>query len=314
MANYIGYIYSITNEINGKSYIGKTNDLVRRWKEHCYHKGNTSILEKAFTKYGIEHFVFDIVAQIPFDTIKELNDVLKQLEVYYIALYDTFNKGYNATIGGDGISYYHHTEKTKRKISESQKSRTLPEERKVQCGLAFKGHHHTKEAREAIRQALLNRSGELKKQIGDKLRGKKRDPQMIARGAVKRRKAVLQYDVQGNFIKEFEGATFTGYEEANIIACCKNKINSAYGFIWRYKNSDRIPQKIAAPTSTNIKNRPVLQFNKFGTFIREYSNQKEAISVTGLNRSALSNCLSGSTKTCGNYIWRYKERKEVSNG
>lgn len=314
MANYTGYIYSITNEINGKSYIGKTNDLVRRWKEHCYGKGNTSILNKAIKKYGLEHFVFDIVAQIPFDSVEELNDVLKQLEVYYIGIYDTFNGGYNATIGGDGISYYHHSEDTKKKMSESQKGRIFTEEHKAKCGLAFKGHHHTKEARESIRQALLNRSNALKKQIGDKLRGKKRDPQVIMKGAIKRRKPVLQYDIQGNFIKEFEGASFTGYEEANIIACCKSKLNSAYGFVWRYKQGDIIPTKIKTSTQVNIKNRPVLQFTKEGDFVAEYYCVNEAVEKANVNRSALSNCLSEQSKTCGGYMWKYKERKEVING
>lgn len=49
---YIGYIYKITNKINGKSYIGKTNNLIRRWNEHKSGKGGTAILSKAFIKYG----------------------------------------------------------------------------------------------------------------------------------------------------------------------------------------------------------------------------------------------------------------------
>lgn len=32
---YIGYIYKITNKTNGKSYIGKTIDLNRRFAQHC---------------------------------------------------------------------------------------------------------------------------------------------------------------------------------------------------------------------------------------------------------------------------------------
>ena len=47
---YIGYIYKITNKINGKSYIGKTNNIIRRWKEHKYGHGGTAILSKAFIK------------------------------------------------------------------------------------------------------------------------------------------------------------------------------------------------------------------------------------------------------------------------
>lgn len=30
-----GYIYKITNKVNGKAYVGKTTDTVQvRWKEH----------------------------------------------------------------------------------------------------------------------------------------------------------------------------------------------------------------------------------------------------------------------------------------
>lgn len=49
---YTGYIYKITNKVNGKSYIGKTNNLNRRWNEHKSGKGGTAILSRAFTKYG----------------------------------------------------------------------------------------------------------------------------------------------------------------------------------------------------------------------------------------------------------------------
>ena len=44
-----------------------------------------------------------------------------QKEQELIKLYDSKNKGYNLTDGGDGTKGYHHTAITKKKISKSQK-------------------------------------------------------------------------------------------------------------------------------------------------------------------------------------------------
>lgn len=263
MSNYTGYIYSITNELNGKTYIGKTNDLVRRWKEHYYGQGRTAILDKAFKKYGLEHFVFDIIAQIPFDNIDELNSVLNQLEVYYINLYDTFKDGYNATAGGDGTSYYHHSEETRKKISQSNKGRVLSEEQRIKCGLANLGNHHTDEAKEAIKQALLNRDHSIYDRVSAKLRGKKRDHNIIMRAAAKRRKPVLQYDLNGNFVREYLGAKFAvGFERKAISSCCRGKLYSTGGYLWRFKESDNIPMKIDVPMKwqRNNKNRKEIHY------------------------------------------------------
>lgn len=57
------YIYKITNLINGKSYIGQTNDYKRRFREHReknYEKSD-KLLYKAFDKYGIENFSFEVI-------------------------------------------------------------------------------------------------------------------------------------------------------------------------------------------------------------------------------------------------------------
>ena len=52
-------------------------------------------------------------------------------------------------------------------------------------------------------------------------------------------KAVLQFDLQDNFIKEFSSThqveRETGFNQSYICACCKGKLKQAYGFIWRYK-------------------------------------------------------------------------------
>ena len=314
MSEYTGYIYSITNELNGKSYIGKTNDLVRRWKEHYYGKGNTVILNNAFKKYGLEHFVFDIVAQIPFDNVEEMNNVLSQLEIYYLSLYETFGKGYNATAGGDGICFYKHSEKTKERLSQLQKEKWLNPELRDKMATAALGYHHTEDAKERITQALLHRDHSIYDKIAHSLRGRIRDHEMIMKGAIKRRKPILQYDLQGNFIKEFAGTScIEGFERANIGACCKGRLVSTQGYIWRYKESEDFPKKIEVPDKWTDRKKTILQFNQNGELLAEYESALEASRCTNICSSAIYKCLHKQQKQVQGFTWEYKEGKEVTH-
>lgn len=48
---------------------------------------------------------------------------------------------------------------------------------------------------------------------------------------------ILQYDLNGNFIREWPSATDVGKEvQRHICECLKGKLKSAYGYIWKYKN------------------------------------------------------------------------------
>lgn len=90
-------IYKITNKINNKSYIGYSNNIERRWQEHmtrynCQQEYN-KVLYKAIRKYGLSNFSFEVI---------EETENLQEREKYWIKYYDTFNHGYNETLGGDG--------------------------------------------------------------------------------------------------------------------------------------------------------------------------------------------------------------------
>jgi len=94
-------IYVITNNINQKKYIGKSNNIMRRFTEHksSYEQTRTpnKPLYLAFKKYGMENFSFDVLEECP---VEQLNEK----EKYWIAKLDTTNelKGYNILLGGDG--------------------------------------------------------------------------------------------------------------------------------------------------------------------------------------------------------------------
>jgi group I intron endonuclease len=64
-------IYKITNLINGKSYIGQSLHIERRFLQHKspYERERYSNkpLYKAFEKYGIENFDFSIIEECSAD-------------------------------------------------------------------------------------------------------------------------------------------------------------------------------------------------------------------------------------------------------
>ena len=99
----MSYIYKITNKINGKIYIGKTNCTVEeRWESHKRDSVKETLekrpLYSAIRKYGIKNFLVETIEEC------SLEDSSNR-EQYWIEFYGSFKYGYNATIGGDGKPY-----------------------------------------------------------------------------------------------------------------------------------------------------------------------------------------------------------------
>ena len=102
----MAYIYVVTNILNGKKYVGKTNHTVaKRWNEHCSdylkERCENRPLYRSMKKYGIENFKVEILE-------KCTNDVSAEREIYWINKLDTYKHGYNATVGGDGTRYVNY--------------------------------------------------------------------------------------------------------------------------------------------------------------------------------------------------------------
>lgn len=89
--------------LNGKCYIGQSIDIYKRWESHkskfvqkYYH---TKTLYKAFAKYGVNNFKFEIIE------ICKRKDLDKR-EKYWIKKYNSYKDGYNMTMGGQGYRDY----------------------------------------------------------------------------------------------------------------------------------------------------------------------------------------------------------------
>ena len=90
-----GYIYVITNLINGKQYVGQTSRSVEiRFDEHCYDKRSTSAIHAAIAKYGVKNFTVAVLETPPLEKLDER-------EKYWIEKLNTFQNGYNQTVGGN---------------------------------------------------------------------------------------------------------------------------------------------------------------------------------------------------------------------
>lgn len=107
----MGYIYKITCIPTQQIYVGKTVVTPEfRWEQHCKaaflpsHGDYNFPFHRAIRKYGKENFIVQWI-----DKEDNLNQ-LKEKEIFWIAFYDSYYHGYNATLGGDGNLKYDYDE------------------------------------------------------------------------------------------------------------------------------------------------------------------------------------------------------------
>lgn len=131
-------IYKITNTVNGKVYIGKSQNIEKRFNDHIYglNRGinHNSHFQNAWNKYGEKNFKFEIIHTLKNYNEKEISD----LEIYYISKYNSTNQdyGYNFQCGGQGGKL---SERQKEEIRRNSKFKnaSLTEEQVIQIKLAL---------------------------------------------------------------------------------------------------------------------------------------------------------------------------------
>lgn len=281
-------IYKITNLINRKTYIGETTrSFNKRWNEHksrSINKGHgyNYHLHCAMRKYGFENFSTEI--------LEECTDDLRfEREHFYILKYNSLEpNGYNFLACGEG-------------------SVKVPIERII----------------------ALWEEGLLCKEIGNKLNlhyqtvsehlknyGITQEEINLRRGNFTRDRCsqpVCQYDLKGNFIKEYSSASCTEFQQSAISSVCLQKQISAYGYLWKYKNDPRpIQEWVQRVENKKDAGRPkkiVLQYDLNMNLIAEYPSAKEAALAMGkTSRSNLCSAARNGNKAYG-YYWKYKEKE-----
>jgi group I intron endonuclease len=118
----MGYVYLITNKINGMKYVGQSIqlDINSRWKTHkkVDKKYVGKILYNAYKKYGIDNFDYKIIC-ICFDEDTD------KYEEEYIKKYNTVHpNGYNLLQGGKNRK---HNPETLKHLSEIMSGENHPQ-------------------------------------------------------------------------------------------------------------------------------------------------------------------------------------------
>lgn len=131
-------LYVLINLINGKRYVGISQNVRRRLREHSSGTGCAPILAKAFRKYGNGSFV-----AIPLLYSIDGTDHLPELEAAFIREFQSVSNGYNVQAASGAVGPYGESFGAILKAAKS-----TPESRKRHSE-AQKKHRGTPEARSA---------------------------------------------------------------------------------------------------------------------------------------------------------------------
>ena len=279
----VGVVYKYTSP-SGKSYIGQTtNEAHRRRTWFCTKRRYAgSAINRARAKYGPENFDYEVLFKKVFYSFKEAQKELDAMEIHYIELYDTFKNGYNNTIGGLYPEFGVQTQVNGREIKRRDKTATPYQIRRCTP-------KHTKEEIQRLRKETNRRNGRWKK--------------------------IYQFDLEGNFIREFasagEAAELGLGNGCNIKRACKT-LGKYKGYNWRFADDGKVMNikspRIYSQEQYRHQYKPVIQYSKTMEYITEYESITAAANAVGVSyTSCISACLVGKCPTAHGFKWEYKK-------
>lgn len=217
-------IYKITSPTN-RIYIGQSVNIEKRFRRYkiiaSNVKGQTRLF-RSLTKYGSENHFFEVIEECEIDKLNER-------ERYYQDLYNC--------IGDNGLN----CKLTKVNDRSGKVSKfTLSRISKSQLGNNnWLGKKHTQETKDKISKA--NKGRRYSKEINLKKGRKGIIPPLKGIFGVNHplSKKVIQYDLYGNIIKEWDCLSDIKrdlfYHIGNISSCCSGNLKTYKGYIWKYK-------------------------------------------------------------------------------
>lgn len=130
-------IYFILCTTNNKYYVGMDSYWPLRKKSHLRYlkknKHQNNHLQAAWNKYAEESFKFGILEQC-----SSYEDLIKK-ETYWIGRLNSYEEGFNQTIGGEGCRGYKQTEEHKAKVINSNRGKKRSEEIKKEISRRLRG-------------------------------------------------------------------------------------------------------------------------------------------------------------------------------
>ena len=268
-------IYKITNKLNNHAYIGQSIDIEERWNAHkFYGEKFQTTLQKAFSKYGIDNFSFEVIEECPYSQLDDR-------EIYWIKYYNTYYDGYNMTQGG-------------------KEGRVLDYDSIIAEYQITKSIHLTAKNlnihRESVRRALEAYSIDYNKDISLPTELIMIDP----------------YTLQE--LKTFpsieDAADYIQLSDSAIRKFLAGKSKTCGGYFWKRKNDNIEFIPLSKTEKIYTKNQPmkILQYTLDNQLIQEFSSLGQANKAIGRSRSnqQIVRACRNQTEAFG-FLWKFKE-------
>lgn len=314
--NEIVTIYGLIDPRTNKFfYVGKTIDIKKRYHQHIKQKDSNpyknnvinKIKKAGLTPQIKELYTFKNYTDKSLKSVGGNNNWWEYVEIFYINYYrNVLNQPLtNISKGGDGgePGLYGKTVlqftkngilvKSHQSINEAARSVKTKEKTISKCC------HRKSKTSKGYQWCFLGDEGQITPIILKKKISVKNFP----------RRPVLQFDLNGKYIKTFNLLKTAVYETkintSSISSCCMKRIKSAGGFQWCYEGEEEFITKYIAQDHGEL---PVLQFTLDGKLIQTFNSISEAERNTGVSNTEICKCCkkkSGS-KSAGGYQWCYK--------
>lgn len=309
----MGYIYKVTNKINNCVYVGQTSKtLSKRWSQHIKEsyealdgtRKSFPYFHRAIIKYGVENFYPEVIEECD-------NNILDEREQYWIKYFNSYQNGYNATVGGQKLGKTNslNSKAARKVIQYSIQGEFIQVYDKASIAAKAVGVDDSR-VRDACNQKTKTSGGfqwRWYEENFPKIIGEVETPHTTGR-------KIIQYNLKGDQVHVYESiieaAKINGYNYGNINRVLNQNSGTAYGYYWSYAECEPTlrKEKVEKPKQWEQKTHlSVAQYTKDGKFIKNFTSIKQASEETGIKTTAIRYVCEGKHKTTGGYHWEYIE-------